>query len=198
MTIGETTEPREEAFLVGPHLVTPARNRLGRGAAACSLQPKVMRLLCTLAASPGRTFSRTELIEIVWEGTIVSNAAIDRAVCNLRKALGDSARRPVFVETIQKRGFRLMVPVECAQASPPRSFVSPADDGFRWRALRRKAVDGRLVAAALGIGALTTIAAPVQRDGPDHQEDAVSGRNVAPIALAVSIERLFDAHAAPQ
>ncbi|WP_031548853.1 winged helix-turn-helix domain-containing protein [Parvularcula oceani] len=110
----------DKPFLVGPHLVTPSRNRLGSEEDARTIQPKIMRLLCLLAADPGRTFSRHELVEHVWEGVIVSDAAIDRAICNLRKALGDSARYPIYVETIRKRGVRLMVVVEAAQARPPR------------------------------------------------------------------------------
>ncbi len=123
----------EKPFLVGPHLVTPSRNRLGSEDDARTIQPKIMRLLCLLAADPGRTFSRQELVEHVWEGVIVSDAAIDRAICNLRKALGDSARYPIYVETIRKRGVRLMVVVEAAQARPPRRVGRERSQGrVRW------------------------------------------------------------------
>jgi DNA-binding winged helix-turn-helix (wHTH) protein len=112
-------------FRLDRHLVVPARNRIVRGQREVAVQPRVMDLLCLLAAEPGRTFARPELREAVWGGVVVGEAAIDRAVCCLRRVLMDDARRPRFVETVRKRGVRLRVPVVCAADVVPLT-VAPA------------------------------------------------------------------------
>lgn len=139
------TDLRQPAFKLGPMLVTPSRNRIGQGGASVTVAPKVMHLLCTLAARPGETLSREALIETVWDGVIVSDAAIDRAVCNLRKALGDDARCPRYVETIRKRGIRLMVAVEPAKPAAPK----PLAKGRGWRAMTGFGLGGGAAAAML-------------------------------------------------
>lgn len=90
-----------------------------------TVQPQTIRLLDVLAADPGHTFTRTELIDQVWAGMAVSDAAVDRAVCNLRKALGDCARTPRYIQTVRKRGVRLMVPVEPVLCGSGVDRISP-------------------------------------------------------------------------
>ncbi|MBB4659385.1 winged helix-turn-helix domain-containing protein [Parvularcula dongshanensis] len=108
----EAGAPLCSPFKLGEVVVDPTRNRIVHRDEAFCVQPKTIALACLLASEPGRTFTRNELIEEVWDGVVVGSAAIDRCVCNLRKALGDDARCPRFVETIRKRGVRLMVDVE--------------------------------------------------------------------------------------
>ena len=106
-TMGDIS--REAPFGLEGWEIIPARNLIRQDGKSVILQPKIMRLLAVLAARPGETLSRDELIARVWYGINVSDAAIDRAVCSLRKALGDSATQPRFIERIRKRGVRLMV-----------------------------------------------------------------------------------------
>ena len=127
-TIGEMS--RETPFRLEEWEVLPARNLIRRDGEPVILQPKIMRLLAVLAAAPGATLSREELIERVWYGINVSDAAIDRAVCSLRKALGDNATQPRFVERIRKRGVRLMVdPVE-PEPEPGEIHRKPSELAF--------------------------------------------------------------------
>ncbi len=76
------------------------------------LPPKLMGLLQELARSPGELVSRGTLLETVWDGVAVNEEAVSRAIAELRQALGDDARQPRFIETIPKRGYRLMQAVE--------------------------------------------------------------------------------------
>ncbi len=132
----------DDPFGLGPWQVFPAQNLLKQGDLEVVVQPKTIRLLCVLAAAPGRTFSREELLSSVWDGILVSDAAVDRAVCNLRKALGDSARSPEYVQTVRKRGIRLM------------QMVNPIED----ESLTTVAPDPEPIMRASfpGIGALPT------------------------------------------
>ena len=67
-----------------------------------------MNLLCLLASSPNNTFSKEEIASHLWPKTIIGDDTIARCVSKLRKALGDNAKSPVYIETISKQGYRLI------------------------------------------------------------------------------------------
>ena len=102
---------RGRAFQVGDWQADPMTCRLSREGTEISLEPKVMDLLAFLAAREGRVATKAEIIEGVWDGRFVVESVLTRAVSLLRKALGDSARRPSYVETIPRRGYRVVAPV---------------------------------------------------------------------------------------
>lgn len=130
--------PLNDDFLVGGVLAVPSRNRIGNGPHAQTVQPRVMELLCVLAAVPGRTLSRSELMFHVWDGVVVGTAAIDRTVCCLRRSLGDCARRPDFIETVRKRGIRLMAPVRLCREMRQRAEAAAAGPEFSLRMTGRQ------------------------------------------------------------
>lgn len=70
-----------------------------------------MDLLVFLAATAGRVVSKDELIDAVWNGRFISETTLTRAVADLRRALGDNQRSPEYIETIPKRGYRLIAAV---------------------------------------------------------------------------------------
>jgi DNA-binding winged helix-turn-helix (wHTH) protein len=71
-----------------------------------------MDVLVFLMEHPGEVLSRETIIDAVWSEQFVGEAVIRRAIASLRRALGDDARNPRFIETIPKRGYRLIAPVE--------------------------------------------------------------------------------------
>ena len=73
---------------------------------ASSLEPRVLDLLLALAERPGLTASRDHLIETVWDRDGGADLALDQAVSDLRRALGDDARAPRFIETVPRIGYR--------------------------------------------------------------------------------------------
>lgn len=95
-------------FLLGSCRIEPDRNRLARGEQVIAVEPLVMNVLMLLVAHGGQVVSRDQLVEQVWAGRIVGDDAITRAVGQLRKALGDSAAEPRYIETIAKKGYRLL------------------------------------------------------------------------------------------
>jgi DNA-binding winged helix-turn-helix (wHTH) protein len=107
-------------IIVGPWTVDPATARIARDGDERVLEPKVMDLLALLASRPGRPFSREELFERLWPDVTVGDDSLARCVFKLRKALGDEAGDPRFVETIAKRGYRLIAPV-AGESGPPRA-----------------------------------------------------------------------------
>ena len=108
----------EASFTIGEWLVQPQLNRLSRtGGDNVQLEPKMMDVLVRLAQTPGDVVSREALIDAVWPEVFISESVLTRAIAGLRRALGDDARNPRFIETISKRGYRLIG--EPATTPPP-------------------------------------------------------------------------------
>ena len=99
-------------FRVGDWLAEPMANRLTRDDDVQRVEPKVMEVLALMASQPGETVTKDQFMAEVWTGTVVTDDVLARCISELRKALGDSARRPDYVETIRKRGYVLIAPVE--------------------------------------------------------------------------------------
>ena len=96
--------------------------RLWNGERPVDLRPKTWELIRYMVERPGQLLSKQELIDAVWPDTIVTEASLNQAIRELRKALGDDARKPKFIETVHRRGFRFIeVAAEPAQATvlPP-------------------------------------------------------------------------------
>lgn len=125
-------------LLIGDWRVSAARNELSRGGKTLHLEPKAIEVLGRLAARAGEVVSREELLEAVWPGVIVGDDALSQAIIKLRRAFGDDAREPRYIQTISKRGYRLVAPV----TSPaPLAVAEPG------RKTRRRA--GLIAASAL-------------------------------------------------
>ncbi len=86
----------------------PVTNRLFRVDEQVRVEPKVMRVLTYLAERRGEVVSRRELEANVWTGMVVTDDAVTNTIIKLRKALGDNARDPKYIETISKSGYRLI------------------------------------------------------------------------------------------
>ncbi len=93
-------------------LVQPTLNLLTRENASVRLRAQLMDLLLCLASRPGRVFAKEDLVAEVWEGRWIAQSALSRCVAELRAALGDDAQQPRVIQTITKRGYRLIAPVE--------------------------------------------------------------------------------------
>ena len=70
-----------------------------------------MAVLMLLAEHGDRVVGREELLNAVWPGVVVGDEALTQSVIKLRRALGDDPRKPSYIETIPKRGYRLIAPV---------------------------------------------------------------------------------------
>lgn len=81
------------------------------------IEPKVFALLQYLAENPNSVVSHDELIDSVWRGRIVSDAAVMTAIANARKALGDSGTRQQYIKTVRGRGIRFTAEIQCAEQS---------------------------------------------------------------------------------
>lgn len=82
-----------------------------------SVEPRSMDVLAYLARHSGKVVSQQELFEALWPDTVFSPGAIQRCIAQLRKAMGDNAREPIFISTHSKRGYCLDVVPSSEQTS---------------------------------------------------------------------------------
>ena len=81
---------------------------LWRSGHAVHLTPKSLALLRTLAERPGELVTKDELLNQVWPQVVVTDASLATCIQELRKALQDDARRPRYIETVHRRGYRFV------------------------------------------------------------------------------------------
>ena len=113
-------------FRLGPWRVDPAACELSDGDGVVRLRPKVMDLLTALARNPGQVLTKQCLLDMVWPDVTVGDASLTVAVGELRDALGDDLESPDFIETIPRRGYRLIAPV----TDPDTDRVRPGGSRF--------------------------------------------------------------------
>lgn len=76
------------------------------------LEPKVSDLLRLLLDANGSVLSRDQLVAVLWPDVVVSEDTLARTVSRLRAVLSDSASNPQYIQTIPKKGYRFLIPVE--------------------------------------------------------------------------------------
>jgi DNA-binding winged helix-turn-helix (wHTH) protein/Tol biopolymer transport system component len=147
-----------DQFKIGPWAVDVELNTVRRGDRVIRLEPKVMEVCACLANRAGKVVRKEELIRAVWRDTIVTEDVLTHAISELRKVLEDDARQPSFIETIPKRGYRLIAVVGHEQLDLSKSSLPAAPGKLQpnsalWATWRR----GSAV-LLLGAGILAAIA----------------------------------------
>jgi TolB-like protein/DNA-binding winged helix-turn-helix (wHTH) protein len=106
-----------DSFSVGPWRVEPSLNTIYRNGDAVHLEPKVMQVLVCLAEHADAAVPKETLLQTVWPGTFVTDDALKHSVSELRQVFEDDARDPRVIQTIPKRGYRLVAKVERVDGS---------------------------------------------------------------------------------
>src|SRR5262245_29567010 len=96
--------------------------QLWRGKRAIALTSQTFAVLRYLVERAGQVVTKAELFEALWPDTMVSDGALTFCIVELRKALGDNAKRPQFIETVHRRGYRFIAPLNTL---PDQSTVPP-------------------------------------------------------------------------
>lgn len=123
-----------DGFRIGDWDVLPLEGRIVRAADGHGetrrVRRKAMDVLCTLAAQPGQVVERDDLLAAVWGRTAVTDEPLTSTIGELRRLLGESQGERRYIETIPKRGYRLLAAVEPlagpASASAAVPEVPPA------------------------------------------------------------------------
>jgi DNA-binding winged helix-turn-helix (wHTH) protein/tetratricopeptide (TPR) repeat protein len=107
-----TPQELQAGFLIGECLIEPLKNRIVRGDAEVHVEPRVMDVLVCLSEHAGDVVSREILNQRVWTNLVVTDQAVTNCISELRQHLGDDRSTNRVIETIPKRGYRLVVPVQ--------------------------------------------------------------------------------------
>ncbi|WP_405241629.1 winged helix-turn-helix domain-containing protein [Lentisalinibacter salinarum] len=156
-------------FLLGSHTVLPDRGEIvSASGEARHVEPKVMDVLLCLVGQKGELVTKQQLVDAVWDGRPVTDEVIARCISALRGHLGDDHKSPKFVETLPKRGYRLI------------AEVAPLEPGQRTEtAPRSKRSLGRL--AAVFIPVMAAIGWWVLQDGgPQRASNSIESIAVLP------------------
>lgn len=108
----------QKPFWIADWHVDPATCRIKRADEELKLEPKMMTVLICLAEYAGEVLAREKLEQMAWQGTVVGYDSLASSIIKLRKAFGDNSKNPVFIETIPKRGYRLIARISQHEIHP--------------------------------------------------------------------------------
>lgn len=137
-----TEDELRRGFRLGDWEVLPLRGVLRKDGREEKPEPRVFGVLLALARRDGDLVTRDELVDELWDGRPTSDEPINRCLSQLRRHLGDQSRPHQYVETLTRRGYRLMQPVEPLaptetrepETAPPAAVPAVAP-GARWKPL---------------------------------------------------------------
>ena len=157
-------------FTVGQWTVTPALDRIERNGHSITIEPTAMAVLVYLAHRAGQVISNTELTAAVWNERVVGDDAVYQRIHRLRTVLEDDPRHATYIETIPKKGYRLIAPQE---------FIEDSEAG-NLTAARRPALVFALMIVVLILGASFVL-----RQQINAPPTAVGQQNSHPRSIAV-------------
>ena len=163
----------------GPFRIDQQRQEVSRNGSRLKLQGKVYQVLMALLEKPGEVVTREELRQRLWpaETHVNYDANVNTTVNKLRQALGDSSDQPLYIETIPRKGYCLVIQPEFADAPmAPAPIPIPASNGTP----RNAATDSALPRKSdvwITVGVITLI--------------------IAGMLIGAGITRLWIAHFAP-
>lgn len=111
------------AFEFAPFRLDPARRALTRGGSEIALSRKAFDTLVILLEEGGNVVPKNVLIRRVWPDSFVEENSLNQSISALRRALGDQAGVPRYIETVSGRGYRFVAPI-IVHAAPPRETES--------------------------------------------------------------------------
>ena len=135
--------PERPRWQIGDWVANPNDDTLSRDGAAVRLEPRIMQLLVCLAESAPQIVSVDRLLTEVWSGVIVGPASVYQTVSQLRKILGDTETPPQYIETVARKGYRLIATARSL------AVVTSPNQGTEQRGSRRRALMAALSAALL-------------------------------------------------
>src|SRR5690348_8111092 len=102
-----------EVFHFDEFTLDVQERRLLRGAELIRLSPKAYDVLVALVQQRGRLVTKDELLRRIWSESYVEEGSLNVHVSALRKALGEDAHRPTYIETVARAGYRFIAAITC-------------------------------------------------------------------------------------
>ena len=106
----------------GPFQVDPRTWSLTQSGEPIDLSPRLVEILAAIVEKNGEIVTKDELLDRFWPGVNISENTLTRAIADIRKALGEQASEPKYIQTLARRGFRF---VSSAKVTRPESDEDP-------------------------------------------------------------------------
>src|SRR5262249_45407299 len=127
------------------------------------LEPKVMEVLMCLAHHPGELVPKEHLLHTVWPDTFVTDDVLTRSISELRRVFEDDAKDSRFIQTIPRRGYRLVAPVVLVNVALGQATTAPVTVGGGYLHSRRTVLLALLTVVPLLLAGLALWKAPELR-----------------------------------
>ncbi|MEL7061021.1 MAG: winged helix-turn-helix domain-containing protein [Acidobacteriota bacterium] len=111
METSQGSETRVDPVRIGDWLLHADRGELTDGNSIVRLEPRTCAVLTALAERPGDVWSREALLDRVWGDAFVGEAVLTHSIWDLRRTFGDDAKKPSYIQTVPRRGYRLIAEV---------------------------------------------------------------------------------------
>jgi TolB-like protein/DNA-binding winged helix-turn-helix (wHTH) protein len=181
-----------QPFRLGDWRVDPEGLSLSQGGDSQRLDARHMRLLLHLARRAGEVVSVEELLDQVWAGVVVGSDSVYQAVAALRRALGDDPRKPTYLATAPRQGYRLLLSPSAdaaphlaaplSAAPPPSPTPRPGRSRPRWY----------WAAAALTVALLLSLAWRLTPPGAGNDPKPGQTSGIAPQRDGVAVLPFLD------
>jgi DNA-binding winged helix-turn-helix (wHTH) protein len=96
----------------GEFVLDPANGLLWRGRERIALPPKPFGVLCYLVERAGKLVTKDEIFDAIWPNLHVTESSLTVSVCALRLTLRDDSKLPRYLETVTRRGYRFIAPID--------------------------------------------------------------------------------------
>jgi DNA-binding winged helix-turn-helix (wHTH) protein/tetratricopeptide (TPR) repeat protein len=116
------------SYRFGPFVVDAGSYQLRRGSDVIPLSPKIIDLLLYLVARQSSLVGKDELFAALWPDVAVTDNALTQAVSELRQALGDDSANPTYIQTVARRGYRFIAPVETVMPAAVAAVAQPISE----------------------------------------------------------------------
>lgn len=115
-------------YFVGTLAIRPAQREVRCEEAVVAVEPKVFDLIVYLIENADRVVSKSELVEVLWDGRAVADTTLSTCVKAARQALGDNGRDQHIIRTFHGHGFRFVGPIQIEADKPPAVTTMSDDD----------------------------------------------------------------------
>jgi len=126
-----TKEQADQGLSFGPYRLDRGREQLWRGTQEVKLMGKAFAVLRYFVEHPGQLVTKDALFAAVWPRTVVTESTLASCIQELRQALRDDAKKPRYIETVHRRGYRFIAAVTAAPV-PSSEFGNSALSTLSW------------------------------------------------------------------
>ena len=151
-------------YVFGEYSLDPTQYALRQAGRLVPIEPRVFEVLAYLVQHAGQTITTEALLAHLYPDQFAPVERLTNAVTHARKALGETSQAPRYIQTVRRRGYRFVAPVEVRQAAGPDA--SPQPPLNRLGTVEPPGLDQTAVAPSQGVPPAAAPPVPVRGPGP--------------------------------